>query len=247
MDKRRFLKVAGLGTSGMVVAPSLLLSGCKDSTKKEENTEANTIEVSVTPLSFELPPLPYAYDAFTDIIDEETMRIHHDKHHQGYVNKLNKALSEDNTSYDNLEAVLASTDISDALRNNGGGHYNHTLFWDSLSPEPKNPSSVIEEKIKNTFQSMDVFKKQMIDGGLSVFGSGWVWLIQDGNTLKITTTPNQDNPLMADAEDKGTPLLGIDVWEHAYYLKYQNKRKEYLQKIMNIINWDMVEKRMQNA
>lgn len=191
--------------------------------------------------NFTLPKLPYAYTALEPTIDSVTMRIHYTKHHQAYINNLNKAIGTSNTK--SLTELLNTASIQPAVvRNNAGGHFNHTLFWELLSPTPsKTPSIELNAQIKKQFVSLDSLQKTITVTGTSLFGSGWVWLIvTPTNELKITTTSNQDNPLMDLVTDKGTPILAIDVWEHAYYLKYQNKRADYLKNIWNVIDWKTV-------
>jgi superoxide dismutase, Fe-Mn family len=194
---------------------------------------------------FTLPPLPYAHDALEPHIDTLTMQIHHGKHHQAYVDNLNKAIAgtpNENKSLEELVAIAGS--ISPAVRNNGGGHWNHSFFWESLSPKGGGaPSGKLGDTINTAFGSFDEFKTKFAAGGVGRFGSGWVWLIDQDGKLAISSTPNQDNPLMDVAEAKGTPLLGVDVWEHAYYLKYQNKRPDYLVAIWNVIDWSKVAER----
>ncbi len=199
---------------------------------------------------FILPPLPYAYDALEPSIDAVTMTIHHDKHHAGYVKKLNAAIAESPSLKDkNIEFLLADIDaipesVRMAVRNNGGGHYNHSLFWSSLTPNAAALEGPLLASIEKTFGSFDAFKTAMEKGGGSVFGSGWVWLSLDKNkTLIIETTANQDNPI----SHGNTPLLGIDVWEHAYYLKYQNRRTDYLSTLWNVINWPEITLRYQRG
>ncbi len=196
-----------------------------------------------------LPALPYAFDALEPHIDAQTMQIHHDKHHQAYVDNLNKALAGTEGESKTLEELMA--DISKypmAVRNNGGGHFNHTLFWTVLGPNAGGtPTGDIAEAINTAFGSFDALKEKMNTAGATRFGSGWSWLIVKDGKLDVCSTPNQDNPLMDIAEVKGTPILGIDVWEHAYYLKYQNKRPDYLSAIWNVINWDEVNKRFKAA
>ena len=193
---------------------------------------------------FKQRPLPYAYNALEGNIDAQTMEIHYSKHHAGYVNNLNKALKEagmENST--DLNAILGNiSKYSIAIRNNAGGHYNHTLFWNVLTPNKNTkPSIELAVAIETTFGSMEAFKTQLTQAAATRFGSGWAWLVvTPENKLVICSTPNQDNPLMDDAPVKGTPILGLDVWEHAYYLKYQNKRGDYLQSIWSIINWDEV-------
>ena len=196
-------------------------------------------------MAFTLPPLPYAYDALEPHIDTETMKIHHDKHHQAYVDNLNKAVAgTDNENKSIEELVKAAGTISPAVRNNGGGHWNHTFFWESLKKnEGGKPAGKLAEAIDAAFGSFDAFKEKFNTAGTTRFGSGWAWLIVKDGKLEVSSTPNQDNPLMDVAEVKGTPILGCDVWEHAYYLKYQNKRPAYLEAFWNVINWDVVGER----
>jgi superoxide dismutase len=195
---------------------------------------------------FELPALPYAYDALEPFIDASTMQIHHSKHHQGYVTKLNEALAGTDTTGLTLEAILANVSkYTDAVRNNAGGHYNHSLFWSILTPNKRTaPSKRLNEAIVKEFGSVDSLKIALNQAASKQFGSGWAWLcVSSEKKLFISSTPNQDNPMMDIATKKGTPILGIDVWEHAYYLKYQNKRGDYLAAIWNVINWEEVSKR----
>mgnify|MGYP001795175990 FL=1 len=243
MNKRKFLKNTVMATTGMTVVPSLVLSSCKTEPKKEETVEPEAAAATAT--SFVLPPLPYGYDAFPDTIDAMTMEIHHSKHHQGYTNKLNAALKEANISGKTIEEILTMDELPTAIRNNGGGFYNHSLYWDILTPGNEGMSETLATKITEDFGSEEAFKNELATAGAKRFGSGWAWVCQDGDKkLHICSTPNQDNPLMKVAEQMGTPILGIDVWEHAYYLKYQNKRGDYLQNIIKIINWDKVGSRM---
>jgi Fe-Mn family superoxide dismutase len=240
MNKRKFLEQAALLSAGASFAPSVLLSACKSEPKKEETMET----VSSFATVFKLPEIPYGYNAFPDIIDARTMEIHHTKHHQGYTDKLNAALQEAAISGKTIEEILSMDPLPAAIRNNGGGYYNHSLYWEILTPGGT-MSEAFRNKIARDFGSVDAFMNELSDAGAKRFGSGWAWVIQDkDNTLRIFSTPNQDNPLMKVAEMHGTPLMGIDVWEHAYYLKYQNKRGEYLQNILKIINWEKVEARM---
>ncbi|MDQ1152521.1 superoxide dismutase [Sphingobacterium zeae] len=194
-------------------------------------------------MAFELEALPYAADALEPHIDKTTMEIHHDRHHQAYVDNLNKAIAgTDAENLSLLDIIKNVSKYSAAVRNNGGGHYNHSLFWKVLGPNAGGaPTGELAEAIDATFGSFDELKKQLQAAGATRFGSGWAWLIVDADgKLAVTSTPNQDNPLMDVAEVKGTPILGIDVWEHAYYLKFQNKRPAYLEEIFNVINWDAV-------
>ncbi len=200
-------------------------------------------------MAFTLAPLPYAYDALEPYIDKETMQIHHDKHHQAYVDNVNKAIA--GTEYENKsieELVATAGAISPAVRNNGGGHYNHTFFWDSLKVNNGSaPTDKLANAINEAFGSYDAFKEKFNAAGTTRFGSGWAWLIVQDGKLAVSSTPNQDNPLMDVAEVKGTPILGCDVWEHAYYLKYQNKRPAYLEAFWNVVNWDKVAERFNAA
>jgi len=197
-------------------------------------------------MAHSVPPLPYDYNALEPHIDEQTMRIHHDKHHAAYVNNLNAALEKhpelQNKSAEDLVKDINSIPeaIRGAVRNNGGGHVNHTMFWEIMGPgKGGEPTGRVAEAITSTFGSFDTFKTQLNDAGVKRFGSGWAWLVNAGGKLSIESTANQDNPMM---EGK-TPLLGVDVWEHAYYLKYQNRRPDYLAAWWNVINWDAVNKR----
>lgn len=240
MNKRKFLKQSMLVSAGVCIAPSVILSASKSEFKKINIMKATTATTEI----FKLPKLPYGYDAFPDTIDPLTMEIHYTKHHQGYTDKLNAALKEYNISGKTIEEILSMENLPTAIRNNGGGYYNHNLYWEILTPGGK-MSNTFKTRITEDFGSEEAFLNELADAGAKRFGSGWAWLVQDNDRkLHIFSTPNQDNPLMKVAEMKGTPILGIDVWEHAYYLKYQNRRTEYLQKILKIINWNKVEDRM---
>jgi superoxide dismutase, Fe-Mn family len=200
-------------------------------------------------MAFTLAPLPYAYDALEPHIDKETMTIHHDKHHQAYVDNVNKAIA--GTEHENKtieELVKNAGSISPAVRNNGGGHWNHTFFWDSLKVNNgAAPTGALADAITAAFGTFDAFKEKFNAAGTTRFGSGWAWLIVKDGKLEVSSTPNQDNPLMDVAEVKGTPILACDVWEHAYYLKYQNKRPAYLEAFWNVVNWDVVAERFAKA
>jgi superoxide dismutase, Fe-Mn family len=200
-------------------------------------------------MAFTLAPLPYAYEALEPHIDTLTMQIHHDKHHQAYVDNLNKAVAgTDNETKSIEELVKAAGSISPAVRNNGGGHWNHTFFWESLEANAGGtPSGKLAEAIDAAFGSFDAFKEKFAAAGMTRFGSGWAWLIVKDDKLEVSSTPNQDNPLMDVAEVKGTPVLGADVWEHAYYLKYQNKRADYLAAFWHVVNWSKVAERFEAA
>jgi Fe-Mn family superoxide dismutase len=197
-------------------------------------------------MAYEVPDLPYAYDALEPHIDEATMRVHHDKHHQAYVDKANGALEGTEWADKDVEEVLKNLsslpdDKQGPVRNNGGGHYNHSLFWQMLSPDGGGePSGELAEAINSAFGSFDAFKEEFKNAGIGQFGSGWAWLVKNADgSVAVTKTPNQDSPISAGQ----TPLLGADVWEHAYYLKYQNKRPEYLDAFWNVVNWDYVAER----
>jgi superoxide dismutase, Fe-Mn family len=193
-------------------------------------------------MAFEVPPLPYDYDALEPHIDAQTMQIHHDKHHQAYVDKVNAALEGTDWADKPIDDVVANLgqvpeEKRKAVRNNGGGHYNHSLFWEWLSPDGGGePDGALADAINAAFGSFADFQGKLKDAGVNQFGSGWAWLVHDGSGLAVTSTANQDNPLT----DGKTPLLGIDVWEHAYYLKYQNKRPDYLDAVWNVVNWAKV-------
>lgn len=199
-------------------------------------------------MAFTLPPLPYAFNALEPHIDAQTMQIHHDKHHQAYVDNLNKAIAGTENEGKSLEELVARAgSISPAVRNNGGGHWNHSFFWEILTAGGGQPSGKLADAINSTFGSLDALKEKVNAAGTTRFGSGWAWLIVKDGKLEVSSTPNQDNPLMDVADVKGTPILGIDVWEHAYYLKYQNRRPEYLTNIWNVINWNKVAEHFDKA
>ena len=197
-------------------------------------------------MAFSVPDLPYAYDALEPHIDEATMRVHHDKHHQAYVDKANAALEGTEWADREVEDVLRNLsilpgEVQGPVRNNGGGHFNHSLFWQMLSPDGGGePQGDLAAAIDETFGSFDSFKDEFKNAGITRFGSGWAWLVQDSSGLAVVSTPNQDSPV----SDGSTPLLGCDVWEHAYYLKYQNKRPDYIDAFWNVVNWDYVAQRL---
>jgi Fe-Mn family superoxide dismutase len=206
-------------------------------------SQQELLNFKITIMAFTLPALSYATDALEPHIDKLTMEIHHGKHHQAYVTNLNKALEGKPEAESSIDDIIKNiSKLPAAVRNNGGGHYNHSLFWTLLSPNGGGePTGALDEAIKSTFGSFADFKTKVSEAGATRFGSGWAWLIVTADKkLAITSTPNQDNPLMDIAEVKGTPILGIDVWEHAYYLKYQNRRPDYLAAIWNVINWKHV-------
>ncbi len=197
-------------------------------------------------MAFELPELGYSYDALAPNIDAKTMEIHHSKHHNGYTNKLNAAIEGTPLADKSIEDILTSLDMTNgAVRNNGGGYYNHCLYWEVINPNDRGRlSGALLDAINNAFGSKEDFEKQFAAAAGTRFGSGWAWLcVHDGGKLEICSTPNQDNPLMPGVGCGGTPILGIDVWEHAYYLNYQNKRPDYVKAFMSIINWNVVEKK----
>ena len=194
-------------------------------------------------MAFQLPPLPYSNNALEPHFDALTMEIHHDRHHAAYVNNLNAALEGQHGILEmSIEELMANiSKVSTAIRNNGGGHYNHSLFWKLLSPNGGGaPKGALAEDINATFGSFDKFKDEFSRAGTTRFGSGWAWLVVAAGKLVVSSTPNQDNPLMDVAEVKGTPILALDVWEHAYYLQYQNKRPDYINAFWNLVNWDEV-------
>lgn len=240
-NRRDFLKKGALlGLAG--IAGSLI--------GKEKLNHAEQLSnelLSGTP--FTLPTLPYPYNAMEPFIDKQTMEIHHTKHHQGYVNKLNETPSTniDYLSSDEVKCTHINATTSALIRNNLGGHFNHSLFWTLLRPNPEGyaniPEGTLAKAIEKDFVNFDGFKKEFSDKALKIFGSGWCWLIKTGEgKLKIVTTANQDNPLMQLNHERGKPLLALDVWEHAYYLKYQNKRADYISNWWNVVNWAEAEK-----
>ena len=201
-------------------------------------------------MAFTLPALPYASNALEPHIDARTMEIHHGKHHNAYVTNLNNAIAGSDAEKLSIEEICKNiSKYPVAVRNNGGGHYNHSMFWTILGPNAGGkPSGAISDAINGAFGSFDEFKTQFAAAAAGRFGSGWAWLVVDNSKkLKITSTPNQDNPLMDVAETKGTPILGLDVWEHAYYLNYQNRRPDYIAAFWNVVNWDEVGKRLSSA
>ena len=197
-------------------------------------------------MAFELPQLNYAYDALEPHIDAKTMEIHHSKHHNGYTNNLNAAIAGTELENEPIESILRSLDMANkAVRNNGGGFYNHSLFWNIMSPlSKKELSGELNESILDAFGSFENFKSAFSKAAATQFGSGWAWLcVHKGGKVEVCSTPNQDNPLMSGVSCGGTPILGLDVWEHAYYLNYQNRRPDYIEAFFNVINWAEVEKR----
>ena len=195
-------------------------------------------------MTFELPKLAYAYDALEPYIDARTMEIHHSKHHAAYTNNLNNAIKDTELESKSIEEILKTiSKVPVSIRNNGGGFYNHKLFWEILSPRGGGqPMGELLNAINRDFGSFEKFKEVFNNAAATRFGSGWAWLVNQGGKLIVTSTPNQDNPLMDVSEVKGTPILGLDVWEHAYYLKYQNRRPEYIDAFWNVVDWSQVTK-----
>ncbi|MEH0153017.1 superoxide dismutase [Limibacter armeniacum] len=202
-------------------------------------------------MGYKLPELPFAYDALANHFDTETMTIHHQRHHQAYVNNLNKSVEDNGLEAETLESLLKNiSKHSPAVRNNGGGHYNHSLFWETLSPTPKTaPEGKLAEEINKVFGSLEQLKAQINQAGMQQFGSGWAWLfVKYNGALGVSGTANQDNPLMdTNITNQGYPILGVDVWEHAYYLKYQNKRADYLDAFWAVLDWAAVEKKYEEV
>ena len=243
MQKRHFLKSVGALS---------LFSIIKSNPLKAESSSFDLGNALISPTdTYTLPPLDYAFTALEPHIDAKTMEIHHDKHHNAYITNLNKELSTNTVAAKmTLEQLFSKIDKqTPAIRNNGGGHFNHTLFWKLLSPKASTaPTGELASAINTTFKDLAGLKDLMNKAGTGRFGSGWAWLVSDAKgKLSIGSTPNQDNPLMNISDIKGYPILGIDVWEHAYYLKYQNKRADYLTAIWNVINWDEVANRYADA
>lgn len=249
----------------VVIMAVFFFASCQQATERTEGTEESTemnesqemnetqvmnveqqINLAMKDGMYTLDPLPYAFDALEPHIDARTMEIHHGKHHQAYVNKLNDAIKDTELAGMNLEDIFQNmSKHPTGVRNNGGGHWNHSLFWQILSPDGGGqPGGKLLEEINAQFESFDKFQEKFNTAAATRFGSGWAWLVVDADgKLHVTSTPNQDNPLMDVAEVKGVPILGIDVWEHAYYLKYQNRRPDYVNSFWNVINWAEVERR----
>ena len=198
-------------------------------------------------MSFELPNLPYSYDALEPHIDARTMEIHHSKHHAAYTTNLNNAIAGTDLENLSIEEVMVNGFENNAVRNNGGGFYNHNLFWELLSPTGGKITPTMEAAINEAFGSFDAFKELFVKAAMTRFGSGWAWLCVKDGKLEVCSTPNQDNPLMPGVGCSGFPILGLDVWEHAYYLNYQNRRPDYVQAFFNVINWEAVEARYNSA
>lgn len=200
-------------------------------------------------MPFEVPPLRYDYAALAPTIDEKTMQLHHDKHHQAYVDKLNEAVAADSSLQGkSLEDLLAkASGLPKVVRNNGGGHWNHSFFWDAMTPGGGQPGGTLSQAINSKFGSLEAMQNEFNNAGVGQFGSGWVWLVASGGELRIVATPNQDNPLMDVVDGGGTPVLGNDVWEHAYYLTYNNRRADYLKAWWNVVDWAKAEERFAAA
>lgn len=250
VTRRHFLILLGASVSSITVG-ACQASGDNISTADNKSTPGSTINVAQNTGVFELPPLPYAYNALEPYIDARTMEFHHDKHHAAYVKNLNDAIAKyPQLKGKTVEELLQNLntvpeDIRTTIRNNGGGHLNHSMFWRIMKPNGGGePTGAIADAIKTNFGSFAAFKQQFNDAGAKRFGSGWAWLVRtkDGK-LQVTSTANQDSPLM----DGAYPIIGNDVWEHAYYLKYQNRRAEYLDAWWNVLNWDEINKRLQQA
>jgi superoxide dismutase, Fe-Mn family len=243
MNKRTFIKTSLTGLAGLISYPFVSRAGIGETVLPAGDT-------SLQQGKFELTRLPYAYDALEPHIDAKTMEIHHSRHHTGYVNNLNQALegSRRNASLDELMKNIS--DLSMAVRNNGGGHYNHDLFWKIMSPRGGGePTGDLLSAINRDFGSFSSFRDKFSNAASTRFGSGWAWLVVRNGRLTVTSTPNQDNPLMdvVPSGERGTPILGIDVWEHAYYLKYQNRRGDYISAFWNVIDWGAVSERLKKA
>jgi Fe-Mn family superoxide dismutase len=235
-NRRKFLKNSLLLAAIPAIAPLDIFA-----LDKPENGKSSS-----APFMFAQIPLPYAYDALAPHIDAQTMEIHYTKHHATYVKNVNEAIKAENLNFSNaFEFFAKASTLSAKAKNNGGGVWNHNFFWDCMTPSAvAGPTGKLKAAIDKSFGSVEQFKDQFSKAALGQFGSGWAWLVNDKGTLKITGTANQDNPLMDTATVKGTPLLAIDVWEHAYYLKYQNKRNDYIAAWWNVVNWNQVAKRL---
>lgn len=238
--RREFVQQALKATTLTALGTPLALKALAE----DQPSHAGAIAGSA--LQFSQVTLPYAYSALEPSIDATTMEIHYTKHHTAYIKNVNEAIAAEKITFGSEKDFFANASkLSAKARNNGGGAWNHNFFWQVMKPGSANPTGKIGEAINSSFGSFDKFKEQFTQAAMTRFGSGWAWLVKDsGGKLKIGSTPNQDNPLMDVSELKGTPLLGIDVWEHAYYLKYQNKRNEYIANFYNVVNWDEVAKRL---
>ncbi|WP_010665328.1 superoxide dismutase [Marinilabilia salmonicolor] len=238
MERRHFLSLVGMAA----------VSACVPTGKKSNNNGA-TASAAATIDGHKFPELGYAYDALEPYIDAQTMELHYDKHHRGYYGKFMKAIEGTEMETTAMHQIFANVSgHSESVRNNGGGYYNHRLFWENMSPDGGEPSARLLNSLVKDFGSMDEFKKEFSNAAKTQFGSGWAWLYMDANKkLKVSSTPNQDNPLMDVVSEKGIPLLALDVWEHAYYLKYQNMRGTYVDNFWNVVDWKTVSKRWEKA
>ena len=239
MERRKFLKSAGLGAAALYFGEKMIIASENGSVPRK----------AVIPEALAFPALPFAYDSLEPYIDARTMEIHYDKHHRAYFNNLVTAVKGTPMESMGIEEILKTVSgRGDAVRNNGGGYYNHMLFWNNLKKGSAGPSESLKNAIEKKFGSLDKFKETFTNAAKTRFGSGWAWLYLDaGKSLAVASSPNQDNPLMDLSPFKGSPLLTIDVWEHAYYLKYQNKRADYIDAFWNVVNWEEVDKRYQLA
>jgi Fe-Mn family superoxide dismutase len=237
MERRHFLSLIGLAA----------VSACVPTGRKSNNGSATTAAGSISGHTF--PELEYPYDALEPYIDAQTMELHYSKHHKGYYKKFMAAIKDSDLETTSMYQIFANiSQYSESVRNNGGGYYNHSLFWENMSPDGGEPSARLLNAMVKNFGSFDNFKREFSGTAKSHFGSGWAWLYMDaGQKLKITSTPNQDNTLMNISSEKGVPLLALDVWEHAYYLKYQNMRGNYVDNFWNIVNWKVVSTRWEKA
>ncbi len=241
MERRGFISLAGMGVL------SACLPGTPKKTKKP--SDAKNTDLNSSFMGHQFPALPFAYNSLEPYIDARTVEIHYDKHHHGYFRKFLKAIKGTNLEKTPMHKIFSSVSTyDDNVRNNGGGYYNHMLYWENLSPNGGQPSGRLLSKLIKHFKSLDEFKLEFNNSAKTLFGSGWTWLIlNDNRELQIVSTSNQDNPLMDIVETRGIPLLTIDIWEHAYYLKYQNRRADYINNFWNIINWNTVNNRFANA
>jgi len=237
--RRKFMEQALKATAVTSLAPFTLQAACAPTASPASSVH------STAALQFAQVALPYAYAALEPSIDTLTMDIHYNKHHAAYIKNVNDAIAAENISFTTEKDFFANASkLSAKARNNGGGAWNHNFFWQVMKPNGGAPTGKVLDAINAAFGSFDKMKELFTQAAMTRFGSGWAWVIKDGNTLKITSTPNQDNPMMDSSEVKGTPVLALDVWEHAYYLKYQNKRNEYVANWWNVVNWDEVAKRV---
>lgn len=239
MKKRKIFSTALTGVVAVFLLSGFLTAPAFDFSKDE----------NVVSRGHEFPELPYSYDALEPYIDKMTMEIHYDRHHRGYYNKFLAAVEGTDYASSPLPQLFANiSQYPTSIRNNGGGYYNHTLFWNNMTPDKTEPSAKLKKAIEDSFGSWEKFQEEFNAAAATLFGSGWAWLVMDENKkLLVGNTPNQDNPLMDVSELRGTPLLALDVWEHAYYLKYQNKRTTYISEFWNVINWDEVNRRFEKA